>query len=112
MTAPIPTEQQIQRAILDWLAAVGIPAWRQNTGAFAAEHNGKRRFMRFGPKGQSDIVGILPGRGDGKFLAIEVKRPGGQPTPEQQAFLDRITEAGGIAFVARSVADCEQRLAE
>ena len=110
MKALVPTEQQIQRAILDYLAAVGIPAWRQNTGAMAGVHNGKSRYVRFGPKGQSDIQGILPG--SGRFLTIEVKRPKSRATPEQHAFLDRITEAGGVAFIAWSVEDCRKRLAQ
>ena len=110
MRAPVPTEQQIQRAILDYLAAVGIPAWRQNTGAMAGAHNGKSWYVRFGPKGQSDIQGVLPG--SGRFLAIEVKRPKGKATPEQHAFLDRITEAGGVAFIAWSVEDCRIRLTQ
>jgi hypothetical protein len=39
----------------------------------------------------------------GRFLAIEVKRPGGKPTPEQQQFMDMINQAGGLAFVAHSI---------
>jgi hypothetical protein len=43
-------------------------------------------------------------------LAIEVKRPGGKPTAEQQQFIDTINEAGGLAFVARSVEEVDQRV--
>ena len=48
------------------------------------------------PKGISDIIGIYKGR----FLAIEVKRPGLKPSEHQQAFIDRVNEEGGIGFVA------------
>jgi hypothetical protein len=38
------------------------------------------------------------------------KRPGNKPTPEQQQFIDTINEAGGLAFVARSVEEVEDHL--
>jgi hypothetical protein len=44
-------------------------------------------------------------------LAIEVKRPRGRVTPEQQQFIDMINEAGGLAFVARSVEEVEKHMA-
>jgi hypothetical protein len=46
----------------------------------------------------------------GRFLAIEVKRPGNKASPEQQQFIDTINEAGGLAFVARSVEEVERAL--
>ena len=55
-------------------------------------------------RGVSDIIiGVIPP--SGRFLAIEVKRPGGKPLAEQQQLLDTISEAGGLAFVACSVDD-------
>jgi len=54
-------------------------------------------------KGIPDILGILPG---GAFLAIEVKKPKPDktyPSKEQKAFMKRINDDGGIAFVARDV---------
>ena len=42
------------------------------------------------------------------FTSIEVKTPTGRVKPEQQQWLDAVQAAGGIAAVARSVADCEQ----
>jgi hypothetical protein len=41
----------------------------------------------------------------GKFLAIEVKNAKGRLSSHQEAFLNRVNEEGGIAFVARSVDD-------
>jgi len=59
------------------------------------------------PKGISDIIGVWNGR----FIAIEVKRPtGGIVSPEQNAFIMRIKQAGGIAFIARSVDDVIREL--
>ena len=45
-----------------------------------------------------------------RFLAIGVKRAGRKPTPEQQAFIDNVNKAGGLAFVARSVEDVQRRV--
>jgi len=58
-------------------------------------------------KGISDIIGVL---NDGRFLAIEVKRPRGKPTKAQQFFIDQVNEAGGLAFVARSLEDVQNEL--
>ena len=96
-TRPRP-EREIQRVILDWLKLQGIFAWRQNTGAVT---EGKR-FIRFSIPGCADILGVLPG---GRFLALEVKRPGHPPTPEQYAFLRSIERAGGLAAVVTSLED-------
>jgi hypothetical protein len=104
-----PLEKEVQRDILDWLEKVGVWAWRSNRGAFGATHNGKRRFVTFGCRGQSDISGVLPG---GRALFVEVKRPGGDgPTPDQQWFIDTANRSGGLAFVARSVLDVQRALA-
>lgn len=107
------TEAQIQKAILDYLDAMKIPAFRRNTGAFAGEYKGKRRFVRFSEKGQSDIWGVIPARilePGGLHFEIEVKRPGEKPTPEQDEWLRSMAKAGCIAFVATSVEDVERAL--
>lgn len=57
--------------------------------------------------GSSDLIGWTE---DGKFLAIEVKRPGKNPTPEQANFLDAVLKAGGVAGVARSPEDVREIL--
>ena len=101
-------ERDIQKVILDWLACIGVFAWRANTGAVAANYKGKSRFMRFGPKGQADILGILPS--SGRLLAIEVKREGEQPTEDQERFLERIRNNRGVAIVAHSLEECQQQL--
>lgn len=97
------SEAEIQRAILDYLATVsGCVAWRANTGAVSTGE----RFVRFGPKGQADIIGCYRGR----FLACEVKQAGKRPTAEQVAFLAAINQAGGITCVATSVEDVRRAL--
>ncbi len=98
-------ESDIQRQILRYLGYnkdVAL-AWRQNTGgAYYPKKDGTKQFVRFGERGVSDILGMLKG---GQFFAIEVKRPGGKPTPHQAAFLKSIEDAGGISILAHSIED-------
>lgn len=49
--------------------------------------------------GQPDLLGCYKG----KTLALEVKRPGGKPTPLQLAVLKKWEAAGAIAAVVTSV---------
>jgi hypothetical protein len=123
-----PREQDTVAAILEFLHLHKIPAWRMNTGATKIEG----RFLRFGVTGMSDIIGVWP-RAQllpiplepegmalrraltptppiGQFICIEVKSGIGKLSVAQQAFLDRVTQAGGKAFVARSVADVQREL--
>ena len=90
-------EADILRAVLEYLKLAGIFCWRQNTGAVTEG----RRFIRFGPKGGSDILGVLPG---GRILALEVKRSWTVKVSEAQlAFLEAIRNAGGVAAIVTSV---------
>lgn len=108
-------EREIQKLILDYLQARGIFAWRNNTGAFAGEHNGKKRFVRFGFPGVADILGIIRTEAEvgsgihrntfGRFLSIEVKRPGGKQTDDQKAFQEAVERNGGIYILASSLED-------
>lgn len=71
--------------------------------------DGRERLIIYGGmKGASNIRGVLapPGRA----VAIEVKRPGEKPTPEQAAYLERVRAAGGLAFVATSIDDVIREL--
>lgn len=101
-------EGAVLNSILDYLRIRHVFAWRNNTGATKIRTPGGDRFIRYGLKGSSDILGILD---DGRFLAIEVKAPAGRVTQEQKDFLESIRKRGGVAFVARSVEDVVQNLA-
>lgn len=59
-------------------------------------------------KGVTDIIGMTK---DGRFFAIEAKRPGEKPTEEQAWFMAMVIAAGGIAGVAETWIDAEQLLA-
>ena len=98
-------EQHIQKQILDYLRWKGIPCYKhQNAGIMKRDGS----YIPTHTRGVSDIIGCMPKTG--RFLAIEVMRPGGKATPEQQQFIEMINGAGGLAFVAHSIEEVEQQL--
>lgn len=106
-----PKEADILRDCLTLLKLKGILCWRQNQGAITGEHNGKKRFLRFASMpGLSDILGVLPP--SGRLLAVECKRPGRKPTPEQEVFLDVVRQCGGLAVCVHSLDELELALAD
>ena len=102
-----PLERDIQKACLQWLALAKVFAWRNNSAAMVIGEGPSRRFLRAGIVGGSDVLGILPG---GKLMALEIKRPGGKTTEAQEAFLQRVRDAGGVALVITSVEELIQQV--
>lgn len=102
-------EKSIENGILRWLNLSGIFAWKnQSVGIFDPVKKIYRRSNNpFHIKGVSDVLGILP---DGRLLAIEVKSATGRASPEQIAFIDKINTAGGLAFVARSLDEVQEKI--
>lgn len=98
----IASEKEIQKSILDYLSLKGINAWRTNSGIQFSTYKDKSYITRLAPKGTPDIIGFL---NDGRFLGIEVKKPGGIISDEQIIFIEKINQAGGLAFVAFSIDD-------
>src|SRR5574343_455172 len=96
------TETRLVRACLDLLAANGIFCWRNNTGAFAGEYRGRRRFVRFGAPGSADILGVLPG---GRALAVECKVGRNGLSPQQERWGREFAQAGGMYLVQRDDID-------
>ncbi|HUW45787.1 MAG TPA: hypothetical protein VMW50_08325 [Dehalococcoidia bacterium] len=89
-----------------FLKKVGIFAWRNNTGVFQMGS----RYIGFGTKGSSDIIGICP---DGKFLAIEVKRRvGGKQSPDQEWFQANIEANNGVYLLVHSADELRTKLIE
>ena len=95
------TEHAIQLQIIEYLK-LQFPAfycWRNNSGAYQTQ---KGHYVQFGKKGSADIIGISP---DGRFVALEVKKPGEKPKEHQKEFLEEILTRGGIAGVVTSIED-------
>ena len=75
-------EQAIQTSIIRYIKSIGgLPIKQNQIGIYAQA-------------GVPDIIACIKGR----FVAIEVKRPGKKPEPIQEAFLESITKKGGLAF--------------
>lgn len=96
------TEKFIENAILDYLAARDVFAWKvKSVGTFDVKEGRFRRPSKRYKKGVSDILGIYMG----KPLAIEVKSAKGKLSPDQRVFLNEFRVRGGIAILARSTKD-------
>jgi hypothetical protein len=103
-----PSEAQIQAAIVETLVLDGWLVMRVNGGAMKMDG----RYIRFAfwqaqgypetSKGISDLIAWKPGR---PTLFVEVKKPGGLISTDQELFLDVMTQAGQDAVIAESVED-------
>lgn len=98
------TEASIQKAILDYLKLKGHFPIRINTQGVPMWNEGNRlKGFRPSPmKGVADILGVTK---KGQFFAIEVKKKGNKPSPEQIHFLKEVESRGGIAMVAYNLDD-------
>lgn len=113
LTRPEPAERDVLSSILQALNFCKRVAWYARINCAAGKliypDGSTSQFMRFGFPGCSDIIGQTV---DGRFLAIETKRPSGRATNAQAAFLQTVRSHGGIAFTARSVSDLALHLGE
>jgi hypothetical protein len=95
-------ETNLVYSILDFLRARRVKAWRANTGGARYKNKaGDDQFVRFGEKGQPDIIGVMPP--NGRTLMIECKSPGKKATREQLDFIDDARRCGALAFVTDSM---------
>lgn len=101
-TTTRPLERTIQHDIRLALGLEpGLVLWRNSTGhAVEFDKRGNKREFDYGLcVGSSDLIGCLAGR----FIALEVKRPGERPTQQQVAFLNVVRFNGGFGAVVHSV---------
>ena len=99
-------ESDVQSQILDWLAHKHIFHWRNNTGAMAGSHKGKRWFVRFGKKGSPDIFAVIKGR----IIGIEVKNDRNPQSRQQYEFQVAFEAAGATYILARTLHDVTSHL--
>lgn len=106
-------ETRLHQRIMLALSEAGCVVWRNETaGAYMGKVIHKAgdqvtlagaRFLPAGLcKGSADIIGLTS---KGRFLAVEVKTPNGRVSKDQALFLQAVNQRGGLAGVARSVAD-------
>lgn len=93
------SEQALVNQIIAYLKLSGHYVWRQNTGAMTTKEG---RFVKFGHKGISDVLGIAK---DGRFIAVEAKVGKNKPTRFQSDFLQEVKDRGGYATVAYDLQD-------
>ena len=86
-------EKRIENQIKQYLDSIG--AWHIKTHG-----------NMFSKAGTPDIIACLRGR----FVAIEVKQPGGRVSPLQMAHIKLIRQSNGTAFVAYSLDDVKHIL--
>lgn len=111
-------EQATQKAVMDYLAAKRILAFRMNTGAVLSQYKGKTRMIRYGAPGMADVVAftrkwqylLADDNNPPKTIWLEIKAPKGKTTPEQDSFAALVREHGHSYFVIRSIEDLEAAL--
>ena len=91
--------------------------FRNQVGSLPDPRTG--RLVTFGlARGSADLIGwrtvtitqAMVGSRIAVFCSIEVKTPTGRVSSIQQAWLEAVTHAGGLAGIARSVSDAELAL--
>lgn len=86
--------------------------FRNNVGV-AVYPDGSRVAYGLCP-GSADLIGwrivAVAGHRIAQFVAIEVKGETAPVRPTQRNFLERVTEAGGVAVLARSLDDVREAL--
>ena len=115
------SESDIQKSILDYLAAEHIFALRMNSGTTLATHNGKTRAIRMQAPGTADILAfkqikihcrVCESFPDQRPLPlwIEVKSATGKLSKFQKSFKKQVEEHGHMYIVARSIEDVKEAL--
>jgi hypothetical protein len=95
-------ESEIQKSILDYLRLKRCLVFKhRNVGIFKRD-TGAYIPLAFGEKGIADIIGCTP---EGRFLEVEVKRPGKKLSAEQTEFIKDVIKHNGIGIVATSIDD-------
>ena len=103
----IPESAVIQQ-VKQVIKVTGLKIQRINTGCFTIGEGANRRFIKTADAGTCDFEGY---DNQGRFLAIECKRPiGGRLSPAQKERIADINRKGGVAFVAHSGEEALEQL--
>lgn len=100
----LPLESEILRNICEALDLAGYFFWRSNNlpsiQRFGTDGGMRMRSMpKYSAKGIADIIVV----DNGKFIALEVKRPGAKLRPEQAEWGLKVIKAGGNYIKVTSV---------
>ena len=103
----IPESAVIQQ-VKQVIKMTGLKIQRINTGSFQIGAGQNRRYIKTAEAGTCDFEGY---DNQGRFLAIECKRPsGGRLSPAQRERIADINRKGGVAFVAHSGEEALEQL--
>ncbi len=101
------SEAKVQNDILLAVNQAGHRLWRSNAGKIKTDYG---QWVKLFPKGFPDTVGYR--KGDGKFIAIEVKNESGRLRSEQKQFRDFARTQPILYGVAHSVEEAFQIIEE
>lgn len=124
------TEHEVKSAILRKLGIrsdlrlFNNPVGEAWMGKTVSQANGQivlryPRRVKFGlVPGSSDLIGFrtvvvthdMVGQRIAQFVAIETKAPTGRASKDQKNFLRIVDESGGVAILARNIADVELKI--
>lgn len=98
------SEAGLKKALVQLLELKGWLVLRFNSGAHVvpATLTVARKFIRYGPKGMSDLLALKAGR---PALFIEVKAKRGRLEESQKDFGRNVLAAGHCYLIVRSVDD-------
>ena len=103
----IPESAVIQQ-VKQVIKMTGLKIQRINTGSFQIGAGQNRRYIKTAEAGTCDFEGY---DNQGRFVAIECKRPsGGRLSPAQKERIEDINAKGGVAFVAHSGEEALEQL--
>jgi hypothetical protein len=107
-----PKEGQLQTAVLQWLRAYGILAWRMPLGPILHRRRKGGDVVTYWRKnhlaGFPDIQGVLKRKFPGRAFFIELKTRKGKLRPGQKQWLLDLHEAGAACAIVRSIDDLER----
>ena len=100
MTTPTEfhSEAPLLNRVLLRLSAMGCMAWKNATGVGRALQE-PHPVVRYGLKGSTDIIAVVPPHG--RFLGVEIKTKNDRQSPAQKSFQKAIERVGGVYVIVR-----------
>jgi hypothetical protein len=100
-------EKDIQSAVLQFLRLNKYCVWKQNSAGIYNKNTG--HYIPTTMPGIADIIGIDP---KGRFVAVEVKRPGGRLSDLQVGFQRMICASNGLYACVHSIDEMALKVKE
>ena len=98
--AAVAPEADVVAETMLALSRIGALVMRNNSGGL---RDAEGRLVRFGLRGSADVIACHRGM----FVAVECKRKGKRPSPDQVCYANAVRAAGGIYVVVLSKEDAQ-----